>query len=122
MRANGALGEHIRLAGEIAFVVQHLQRAQQRIAAVIRKGKVVAAGVKPPVFFDIGIVQPVQLLLLAPDNLIGMVLRLVLDELTGAVPQGDHAAHRFSVVSGSSTGSMRLSMRKYSLPSTLVKL
>ena len=98
MRANGALGEHIRLAGEIAFVVQHLQRAQQRIAAVIRKGKVVAAGVKPPVFFDIGIVQPVQLLLLAPDDLIGMVLRLVLDELTGAVPQGDHAAH--SVLGG----------------------
>ena len=98
MRANGALGEHIRLAGEIAFVVQHLQRAQQRIAAVIRKGKVVATGVKPPVFFDIGIVQPVQLLLLAPDDLIGMVLRLVLDELTGAVPQGDHAAH--SVLGG----------------------
>jgi len=35
MGLNGPLGEHIRLACKIALVIQHLQRAQQGIAAVV---------------------------------------------------------------------------------------
>ena len=42
MGTDGALGEHIRLALEVAFFVQHLQRTQQKVTGIIAEGQTVA--------------------------------------------------------------------------------
>lgn len=51
MGADRALGEHIRLAFEVAFLVQYLQRTQQAIAGVLAKGQAVTPAGKQAVFF-----------------------------------------------------------------------
>ena len=88
---DGPLGEHIRLAGKIALVIQHLQRAQQGIAAVVRKGQMIATGAEPPVFPHIGIIQTAKFFLFLPNDLVRMIFHLIGDELAGAVPQRHHA-------------------------------
>ena len=56
------LGEHICLAVKLAVLIQHFQRAQKVIAAVIGKSERIAAGVDKAVFagkFVIERIQPV---------------------------------------------------------------
>ena len=43
MGLDGAFSKHICLAGEIVVLVQHFQRAEQIVGAVIGKGQSVAA-------------------------------------------------------------------------------
>ena len=90
---DGPFGEHIRLACKIALVIQHLQRAQQGIAAVVRKGQMVATGAEPPIFFHIGVIQTAKFFLLPPNDLVRVVFHLIGDELAGAVPQRHHTPH-----------------------------
>ena len=53
MRADGALGEHIRLAFEIALLVQHLQRTQQEVAGILAKGQTVAPAGQETIFLRV---------------------------------------------------------------------
>ena len=56
---NGALYEHIRLALQIAVVIQDFQRTEQRIAAVLGEGKIVAPAVQQAVFGSKIVIQAV---------------------------------------------------------------
>ena len=92
MGPDGPLGEHIRLAFQVAFFVQLLQRTEQEIRAVIGKGQGIGAGVDKPVFCGVAVVQPVQLGLGRLNRGIGdKTVHLLSDELLHTVPQLDHA-------------------------------
>ena len=90
---DGTLGEHIRLAGKPALVVQHLQRGKQTGGAVVGKGGLVGAGVESAIGFDKGVIQPVQLFALRDNHFLRVVLGLVLNEPPHGVPDANHALH-----------------------------
>ena len=68
MGLNGPLGEHIRLSFQPAILVQHFQRTEQVIAAVIGKGQPVRPVIDKSVLGRKGIIEPVQLRHLFPDG------------------------------------------------------
>ena len=51
MGTDGAFGEHIRLALEIALLIQHLQRTQEKVAGILPKGQTVAPAGQQTVLF-----------------------------------------------------------------------
>lgn len=63
MRLDGALGENICLALQIAILVQYFQRTEQIVGAIVREREAVGAGVEQTVFVGKGIVEPVEFLL-----------------------------------------------------------
>ena len=87
---DGALGEHIRLALEIAFLVQHFQRAEQTVAGILTESKAVAATVYQAVFLREIIVESVQLFLFLPNIPVRVTLGLQLNQAAGAVPESNH--------------------------------
>ena len=68
MGLNGPLGEHIRLAFQPAILVQHFQRTEQVIAAVIGKGQPVRPVIDKAEFCGEAVIEPVQLRHLFPDS------------------------------------------------------
>ena len=86
---DGAFGKHIRLADEVALIVQHLQGGQEEVGAVHAEHRAVGAGVDPPVLVHKGVVEGVQLPLLGLNVLVGPVLGLVLNERPHTVPDAD---------------------------------
>ena len=91
MLLDGALGEHIRLALQIAVLVQFFQRTEQIVGAVVGERQGVAAGVDKPVFLCEGVIQRVQLrLLLSYGDRIGFP-HLQINEPMNAVSQLNEA-------------------------------
>ena len=72
MGADGPLGEHIRLAFQLSVLVQHFQRTEQVIAAVIGKGQPIRPVVDKAVLGRKGIIEPIQLCHLFLDAASGM--------------------------------------------------
>ena len=88
MGFDSALGEHICLAFQPAVLVQHLQGAEQVIAAVIGKGQPVRPVVDKAVLFREIVIAAVQFGHLRPD--VGIRrggVHLQVDELLHTVPQ-----------------------------------
>ena len=88
---DGALGEHIRLALQLALIVDDLQRAQQRVSGILFKGQLIAQAVQQPVFLGVLVVKTVEISLFRLHFIVPGVLQLEVDEFPGAVPDGDHA-------------------------------
>ena len=88
---DGSFGEHICLAEEVAFIVQHLQRGKQAVGAVGIERRIVGSAADKPVFLAKVVIEPIELFLLRLDIGIGIVLRLVLDQRPDAVSDTDHA-------------------------------
>ena len=88
MGFDSALGEHIRLAFQPAVLVQHFQRTEQVIAAVIGKGQPVCPVVDKAIFSGEIVIAAVQFGHLRPD--VGIRrggVHLQVDELLHTVPQ-----------------------------------
>ena len=91
LRANGALGEHCRLALELPLLVQIFQRTQQIIRGILLKQPPVSAVIQQAVFGGKGIVGGVQTLLRCLDVLVRVILQLLLNQLVDDLPQLHHA-------------------------------
>ena len=91
MGTYGTFGKHIRLALEVTFFVQYLQRTQEVIAGVITECKAVATAAYQPVFCSVLVIQGIKLCLLFQNVLIRVSLGLEVNQLTDTLSQGDHA-------------------------------
>ena len=91
LRANGALGEHRRLALELPLLVQIFQRTQQIIRGILLKQPPVFAVVQQTVLCGKGIVGGVQTLLRCLDVLVREVVQLLFDQVVDDLPQLYHA-------------------------------
>ena len=60
MGLNGAFGEHIRFALEVAVVVHDFQRAQEEIGGIVGECQLVAPAVDKPILFREAVIAPVQ--------------------------------------------------------------
>ena len=91
MGLNGAFGEHIRLALEIAVIVHDFQCAQKEIGGIVGECQLVAPAVDKSVLFREAVVEPVQLCLLIPNGRIrdGFV-HLEVDQLMDAGAECQH--------------------------------
>ena len=67
---DGALGEHIRLALQISFIVQHFQGTQKRVGGILFKGPPVAQAAQQAVFFRESVIKAVELGLLRLDFIV----------------------------------------------------
>ena len=90
---DGPLGEHIRFADEVSLIVQDLQRGQQEEGVVRTEGGFVGAGVYTAILGAEGIILFIQQFLLSGDHIIGVVLRLILNEPPNSIPDLDQALH-----------------------------
>ncbi len=88
---DGPLGEHIRFALQPPVIVQHLQRAEQKIGAVSGKGQRVLPIVDKAVLFRESVIQAVEGLPLLLDGVFIGVLHLKVDQPMHTVPQLHHA-------------------------------
>ena len=68
MGLNGAFGEHIRFALEVAVIVHDFQSAQEEIGGIVRECQLVAPAVDKPVLFREVVIEPVQLPLLLSNG------------------------------------------------------
>ena len=93
MGPNGAPGEQIGLARELAVFVQYFQRTQQRIGAVVRKRLTVCTPGQQPEFRAKAIVKPIQPVLQFRDARIRFTIQLRLNQLPHAIPQRQHVQH-----------------------------
>ena len=57
---DGALGEHIRLAFQLAVLVNDFQRAEQIVAGIIGKGQSVRPVIDKAIFCREAVIEPVQ--------------------------------------------------------------
>ena len=57
---DGAFGEHIRLALEIAIIVHDFQSAQEEIGGIVGECQLVAPAVDKPILFREAVIAPVQ--------------------------------------------------------------
>ena len=88
MRLDGALGEDVRLALQLFFLVQLLQRIQQVVGAVVLKCQRIGAAVDETVFFGKVVVERIQLCLCLPDCAVrGHGVHLKIDQVVEAVAQ-----------------------------------
>ena len=90
---DGALAEHIRLADEMPLVIQDLQGGQEEEGIVCVESGFVGAGVDDAVLGAELVVEPVEFALLGLNHFIGVVLRLVLNELPNRITDGDETFH-----------------------------
>ncbi|MBR2645756.1 MAG: hypothetical protein IKD54_10795, partial [Clostridia bacterium] len=65
--ANGALIKHIRFSFQFPVLIEHLQRAEQRVRGIVRERHAVAAAVQKPVLCGVGVVKRIQLMLRVRD-------------------------------------------------------
>ena len=91
LRANGALGEHRRLALELPLLVQIFQRTQQIIRGILLKKPPISAVVQQAILGGKGIVGGVQTLLCCLDVLVREVVQLLVDQFVDDLPQFHHA-------------------------------
>ena len=93
MTANGTLGEQVGFPLQTTLLIQHLQRTQQEIGAILVKDDGVAARIDKPIVMDKAVIETVQLGLLLAYHAIRIVLRLVFQQRPHTVPQTDHTAN-----------------------------
>ena len=93
MAADGALGEQVGFPLQAALLIQHLQRTQQEIGAILVKGDGVAARIDKPIVMGKAVIEVVQLCLLLAYHAIRIVLCLILQQRPHTIPQADHAAN-----------------------------
>ena len=91
--ADGALGEHIRLADEIALAVEVFQGTQQKIPAVIPHIQRRAAAVDESKLSVVVVVLAVEFGLQLCDDFIRHIFQLGLDQFPRGVPQFDQQTH-----------------------------
>jgi len=91
LRANGALGEHRRLALELPLLVQIFQRTQQIIRGILLKQPPIFAVVQQTVFCGKGIVGNVQLCLCRFNILVRVIVQLLVNQVIDDLPQLHHA-------------------------------
>ena len=89
--AYGALCKHIRFSFQSTVFVYDFQRAKQTIRGIVRESHVVSSAVDEPVFGGEVVVKRVERFLFLLDHFIGITLKLILNQSSGAVPQADHA-------------------------------
>ena len=92
MTANGTLGEQVGFPLQTTLLIQHLQRTQQEIGAILVKDDGVAARIDKPIVVGKAVIEVVQLCLLLAYHAIRIVLRLILQQRPHTVPQADHTA------------------------------
>ena len=90
--ADRSLGEHIRLAFEVSFIVQIFQGAEQEVAGILTERGCCATAVDKTVFLAVGIVLVVQTGLQLLNILIRKVLQLGIDQFAAGIPQGHQCA------------------------------
>ena len=90
--ANGTLSEQVGFPLQSTLLVQHLQRTQQEIGAILVKGDGVATGVDQPILPGKSVIEVVQFCLLLADAALRIVLGLILQQRPHTIPQADHAA------------------------------
>ena len=93
MAADGAFGEQVGFPLQATLLIQHLQRTQQEIGAILVKGDGVAARIDKPVVVGKAVIEVVQLCLLLAYHAIRIVLCLVLQQRPHTVPQLNHATN-----------------------------
>ena len=67
---DGALKEHIRLAFQLAVLIQHFQRAEQAVGAILFKGSLVSRAVDQAVLGIEAVISGVQFLLKVCDSVL----------------------------------------------------
>lgn len=67
---DGALKEHIRLALQLAVLVQHFQRAEQAVGTVLFKGSFVSRAVDQAILSIEAVISGVQFLLKVSDGVL----------------------------------------------------
>ena len=88
MRLDCALGEDVRLALQLFFLVQLLQRTQQIVGAVVLKCQRIGAAVDEAAFCGKAIVERVQLCLGLPDCAVrGYGVHLEINQVMQTVTQ-----------------------------------
>ena len=91
MGTDGAFAKHIRLAFEVAFFVQYLQRTQQIVAGVIAEGKAVAPAAQQTVFLGVLVIEGIKGCLFFQNVLIRIALGLEVNQLADTLTQSNHA-------------------------------
>ena len=86
---DGALGEHIRFADEVTFIIQNFQGCKQTVGAVCAERRGIGSGIDKAVLLGELIVEIVQLGLLGGDKGFREVLCLILDQLTNTIPDSN---------------------------------
>ena len=92
MRTDGALGKDRTFPCDILFIIQFLQRQQQRVSRIFGKGKAVAIAADMAVLFHKAVVEPVQLVLQFVQTVIVAALCLLCDQYPHSMADPDHGA------------------------------
>ena len=92
-RLDGALCEHVRFALEVPFVIEHLQRAQKEISAVVPEYARVPTAVDAAIPPHKIVVQPVQPVLLQLYRRVSAPVKLYLHEPARLAAQRDQLPH-----------------------------
>ena len=88
MGLDGALGEHIRLAFQLAVLVNDFQRAEQIVAGIIGKGQSVRPVIDKTIFCGKAVIEPVQFSLFILDGAVRCGgVHLQINELLDTFPQ-----------------------------------
>ena len=90
---DGALGEHIRLADEVALAVEVFQGTQQKIAAVIPHIQRCAAAVDESKLTVVVVILAVEFGLQLRDDFIRHIFQLGLNQFPCCIPQFDQQPH-----------------------------
>jgi len=94
LAVDGALGEHIRLALQLAGVlVDDLQRTQQAVCGVLLKGALVRRAAQKSVLRGKAVIRSVQFFLRCADRLIRAAVYLEVDQTAGNIADADHPAN-----------------------------
>ncbi|CUP84861.1 Uncharacterised protein [Enterocloster clostridioformis] len=89
---DGTFGKHIRLALQLPVLVQYLQRTQEIVRRIVRKGQPVPSVIDKPVFGGKRIIEPVQFPLLFPNSGVRRILvHLKVNELMHTVAESNHS-------------------------------
>ena len=90
-RLDGSLGEHIRLAFQIAVLVHIFQRTQEVVRGIVRESLSVGTVIDKPMLCGKGIVGIIEFCLLLRNHLIREVLKLIFNQLIDDTTQFHHA-------------------------------
>ena len=93
MRLDRPFREHIRLPFQRSVLCHNLKRTEKRVTTVIRKRHTVCPGIQQSILSLEQIIQMVQLFLLSFNLFIRIPFRLISDQLSGTVPDSNHAFH-----------------------------
>ena len=91
LRADSALGEHIRLGLQLLVFIEIFQRAEQIIGGILLKQSCIATIVKQTMLCSEGIVGSVQTRLRFLHSRIRVIVQLLLNQLVYDLPQFHHS-------------------------------